>query len=92
MKNLFAAHLCSIVLLLSASTLRAGQSDKTLDIYWVDVEGGGGTLIVTAAGESVLIDSGNPGVRDSGRTEGPMKNAYLTLRGLKNTELRSRAS
>jgi beta-lactamase superfamily II metal-dependent hydrolase len=67
MKNLFAAHLCSIVLLVSASTLCAGQSDKTLDIYWVDVEGGGGTLIVTAAGESVLIDSGNPGVRDSGR-------------------------
>jgi beta-lactamase superfamily II metal-dependent hydrolase len=67
MKNLFAAHLCSIVLLVSASTLCAGQSDKTLDIYWVDVEGGGGTLIVTAAGESVLSDSGNPGVRDSGR-------------------------
>ena len=33
----------------------------------MDVEGGGGTLIVTPDGESVLIDSGNPGVRDSGR-------------------------
>jgi len=47
--------------------VHAAQGDKTLDIYWVDVEGGGGTLIVTPTGESILIDSGNPGVRDSGR-------------------------
>lgn len=40
---------------------------RTLDIYWNDVEGGGATLIVTPAGESVLIDAGNPGARDSGR-------------------------
>lgn len=39
----------------------------TLDIYWIDAEGGGATLIVTPAGESVLIDSGNPGGRDAGR-------------------------
>lgn len=54
--------------LLSGLTgLRAGPADGTLDLYWIDVEGGGATLIVTPAGESVLIDSGNPGVRDSGR-------------------------
>ena len=45
----------------------AGSADRTLDIYWIDVEGGGATLIVTPAGESILIDSGNPGVRDPGR-------------------------
>src|SRR5436190_2402477 len=45
----------------------AGPADKTLDIYWVDSEGGGSTLVVTPAGESVLIDSGNPGGRDSRR-------------------------
>ena len=45
----------------------AGMADKTLDFYWIDSEGGGSTLIVTPAGESVLIDSGNPGGRDSGR-------------------------
>jgi hypothetical protein len=45
----------------------AGASDGRLDIYWVDVEGGGATLIVTPSGESVLIDSGSPGARDSGR-------------------------
>src|SRR6266568_6069122 len=46
---------------------QAGKGDKTLDIYWIDSEGGGSTLIVTPAGESVLIDSGNPGGRDSKR-------------------------
>lgn len=45
----------------------AQAADKTLDIYWVDSEGGGSTLLVTPAGESVLIDSGNPGARDAGR-------------------------
>jgi hypothetical protein len=38
-----------------------------LDIYWIDVEGGAATLLVTPAGESVLIDAGNPGERDAGR-------------------------
>ncbi|HUP79112.1 MAG TPA: sulfatase-like hydrolase/transferase, partial [Pirellula sp.] len=36
-------------------------------IYWIDVEGGAATLIVTPEGESVLIDSGNPGYRDADR-------------------------
>ena len=47
--------------------LAAGPQDKTLDIYWIDSEGGGSTLIVTPAGESILFDSGNAGVRDPGR-------------------------
>lgn len=45
----------------------AGQKDKTLDIYWVDSEGGGSTLIVTPENESVLIDTGNAGGRDAKR-------------------------
>lgn len=36
-------------------------------MYWIDVEGGAATLIVTPAGESVLIDTGNPGERDPKR-------------------------
>ncbi len=47
--------------------LSAGKHDQRLDIYWVDVEGGAATLLVTPAGESILIDSGNPGGRDAGR-------------------------
>src|SRR3954470_11414592 len=44
-----------------------GAWARPLDVYWVDVEGGAATLIVTPAGESILIDAGNPGPRDSGR-------------------------
>src|SRR5689334_12709062 len=54
--------ICLIVLVATLS-LRA----QTLDLYWIDSEGGGSTLIKTPAGESVLIDSGNPGGRDSQR-------------------------
>ncbi len=43
------------------------KHEGALDIYWTDVEGGAATLIVTPAGESILIDTGNPGERDSGR-------------------------
>ena len=54
-------------LALTLATTRAGKADKTLEIYWVDSEGGGSTLIVTPEGESVLIDTGNPGGRDAKR-------------------------
>jgi beta-lactamase superfamily II metal-dependent hydrolase len=40
---------------------------KTLDIYFIDVEGGAATLIVTPSGQSLLIDTGFPGERDAGR-------------------------
>ncbi|HXN35567.1 MAG TPA: MBL fold metallo-hydrolase [Opitutaceae bacterium] len=51
----------------AAAQAHAGQADHRLDIYWNDVEGGGATLIVTPAGEAILIDSGSPGARDAGR-------------------------
>lgn len=51
----------------TASVALAGLADGTLDLYWVDVEGGGATLIVLPTGESVLVDSGNPFERDPGR-------------------------
>lgn len=44
-----------------------GPQDKRLDIYWIDVEGGAATLLVTPAGETILIDAGNPGRRDADR-------------------------
>lgn len=34
---------------------------KTVDFYFIDVEGGQATLIVTPAGESMLVDCGWPG-------------------------------
>jgi beta-lactamase superfamily II metal-dependent hydrolase len=36
----------------------AAQNRDQLNIYWVDSEGGGSTLIVAPSGESVLIDAG----------------------------------
>jgi len=50
-----------------AASALAGAKEHTLDIYWVDSQGGGSTLIVTPNDESLLIDTGNPGGRDSGR-------------------------
>lgn len=62
----FWCRLIGVILLLRPGPALAA-AEPTLDIYWVDVEGGGATLIVTPSGESVLVDSGNPGVRDAGR-------------------------
>ncbi len=43
------------------------SADGKLHIYWIDTEGGAATLIVTPQGESVLVDTGNPGLRDADR-------------------------
>jgi competence protein ComEC len=41
---------------------------RNLDIYWVDVEGGAATLVVSPSGESLLVDSGwEVGDRDAKR-------------------------
>jgi len=58
----------------------AAQPRTTLDIYVTDVEGGNGTLFVTPAGESVLIDTGNANgaVRDAGRIMDAVRDAGLT--------------
>ncbi|MEZ5353127.1 MAG: MBL fold metallo-hydrolase [Bryobacteraceae bacterium] len=53
---------------------------STLDIHFVDVEGGQATLIVTPRGESLLIDAGWPGFdgRDADRIIAAAKKAGLT--------------
>src|SRR6478735_11841413 len=50
-----------IATLFIAASASANAADKKLDIFWIDTEGGAATLFVTPAGESVLIDAGNPG-------------------------------
>jgi competence protein ComEC len=59
--------LWALLLVLVTPALQAAIADGTLDVYWIDSEGGGSTLIVTPANEAVLIDTGNPGGRDSKR-------------------------
>lgn len=52
--------------ILAAQPISADEK-RSLQIWFVDTEGGAATLIVTPAGESILIDSGNPGKRDAER-------------------------
>ncbi len=70
--------LVTLVMALGISIGHADGTSKTLDIYWNDVEGGGATLIVTPAGESVLIDTGSAGTRDAGRIATTAKAIGLT--------------
>src|SRR5439155_21221838 len=44
-----------------APAVPAPESRKTLEVYFVDVEGGQATLFVTPEGNSLLIDTGWPG-------------------------------
>lgn len=60
------AFLPSFVLWTAAGSAQTKPA-KTLDIYYIDTEGGLSALYVSPAGESLLIDTGNPGGRDSGR-------------------------
>jgi beta-lactamase superfamily II metal-dependent hydrolase len=53
--------------LLFATAPPAADPPRGLEIRWIDVEGGGATLIVTPAGEGVLIDCGYPHPRDAER-------------------------
>ncbi|MGB2806665.1 MAG: MBL fold metallo-hydrolase, partial [Sedimentisphaerales bacterium] len=56
-----------------------GQTGESLDIYFLDMVGGASTLIVTPAGESVLIDTGSlePKHRDADRMHKACKDAGL---------------
>ncbi len=53
--------IASTLAVLPLLLLAAARSDKkrTLDIYWIDAEGGAATLIVTPTGQSMLVDSAN---------------------------------
>ena len=71
--------------LLLAGTL--ANAAKTLDVYFIDTEGGQATLIVTPSKESLLVDTGWPGFngRDAMRIQAAAKSAgvkqidYLVL-------------
>jgi len=58
-----------IVCLALISAAFAGHAEKRLQIYFIDVEGGQSTLVVTPSGQSLLIDTGWPGAsaRDASR-------------------------
>src|SRR5437870_75076 len=55
--------------------LLAQTAAGTLNIYYIDTEGGQSTLFVGPAGESLLVDTGNAGERDLGRIVETLKTA-----------------
>jgi beta-lactamase superfamily II metal-dependent hydrolase len=64
----------------SFSTQVQAQAAPELQMYVVDVEGGGATLFIAPSGESLLIDTGNGGdaaVRDAGRIMAAIRDAGL---------------
>jgi competence protein ComEC len=79
-KRCLSAFLFVALILFCATAMRAAP--KSLDIYFIDVEGGAATLIVTPTGESLLVDSGFPGDRDAGR----IAHVALEVAGLKQID------
>jgi beta-lactamase superfamily II metal-dependent hydrolase len=83
MKRLVSMASALALVVTAAATRPAAQapqprSTKTLDIYIADTEGGKAALYVTPAGQTVMIDSGNPGERDHGRIMAMLKDAGVT--------------
>ncbi|HEX2443174.1 MAG TPA: MBL fold metallo-hydrolase [Vicinamibacterales bacterium] len=72
--------LISVLLVLLAGVTGATQARKALDVYFVDVEGGQATLVISPSGESMLIDAGYPGFegRDADRIAAAAKQAGVT--------------
>ena len=68
MRSLLRAAL-SLCLLQSGFSVQAAEASKPLQFYFVDVEGGQATLVVSPTGESLLIDTGWSGYegRDADR-------------------------
>lgn len=72
--------LVSLLFYASFSVQSKTSARRTLDFYFIDTEGGGATLIVTPAAESVLIDAGWPDVegRDAKRIQQAMQQSGIT--------------
>ena len=69
----------ALALMFGLSQTATAEEPGGPHLYFIDTEGGAATLIVTPAGESVLIDCGNPGARDAER----IHHAATKLAGLK---------
>jgi beta-lactamase superfamily II metal-dependent hydrolase len=66
-----------LVMGLSGAPLAQGKK-PTLDIYVVDTEGGKAALFVSPSGGTLMIDSGNPGGRDTDRIMAVLADAGVT--------------
>ena len=68
-----------LAVLLQAAAATSHAQAPSMDIYWIDVEGGGATLVVSPSGESMLVDTGwpRPEGRDARRIVATMQEAGL---------------
>ena len=78
-RGALAAVTVVAVLLRLAMEMPAAPPAKSLQVYFLDVEGGQATLFLTPDGESLLIDTGWPGNagRDAGRIAAAAKLAGI---------------
>jgi competence protein ComEC len=67
-------------LIAAAIVIAQAAGPQTLDIYFIDVEGGQSTLLVTPSGQSLLIDAGYAGFdnRDPNRIMAAARDARVT--------------
>src|SRR2546425_8197339 len=79
MRAVFLCRLASAIAVPSAQRA-AAQTRQSLTIYFIDVEGGQATLLVSPAGESMLVDTGFPGFngRDADRIAATAKQAGIS--------------
>jgi acetyl esterase/lipase/beta-lactamase superfamily II metal-dependent hydrolase len=72
MRPLLAALALTLVAAVPAGppAARPASARTTLDLYFIDVEGGQATLMVTPEGESFLVDAGFPGTGTFASTAG----------------------
>src|SRR5688500_19758737 len=78
MRRVRVLVLVSALVVACSAAFSAQVASRTLDIYWIDVEGGAATLVVTPSGESMLVDTGyETGGRDARRNFAAAQKAGL---------------
>ena len=74
-------HRCGLAAALAGllAAAPATAADGALEIEWIDTLGGAATLIVTPAGETILVDAGWPGFegRDAKRIKAALDRRKL---------------
>ena len=80
MRQLLIAVFCLSLFALTVPSQAEPTGSPQLQIYFIDVEGGQSTLIISPSGQSLLIDTGWPGYegRDADRIIAAAKQAGLT--------------
>ena len=73
-----AGVVVSCCLVAAVLGLAAAVRTGTLNIYYIDTEGGQSTLFVGPTAESLLVDTGNAGERDLGRIVETLRTAGVT--------------